>query len=56
MPDAAAKALASRFDRAPLVAAQHPIHFDYTLRTNVLALGLPCKVEHSCSFIKLNMT
>ena len=35
-PDTSAKALASRFNRAPLVAARHAIHFDYLLRTNVL--------------------
>src|SRR5207237_6250779 len=41
-----------RFNRAPLVAARHLIHLDYTLRSNVLALGLPFKMELSCSLIK----
>ncbi len=54
-PDTAAKALASRFNRAPLVATRHPVHFDYALRTSGLALGLPCKMEHLYSLIKLNM-
>ncbi len=54
-PDTAAKALASRFNRAPLVAARHPIPFDYALRTSGLTLDLPCKMEYLCSLIKLNM-
>ena len=54
-PDTAAKALASRFNRAPPVAARHLIHLDYALRTNGLALDLPCKMEHFCSLIKINI-
>jgi len=54
-PDTTAKALASRFNRAPPVAARHAIHLDDALRTNVLALDLACKMEHSCSRIKVIM-
>ena len=54
-PDTAAKAPASRFNRAPLVAARHAIHLDDALRTNVLAFDLACKMEHSCSRIKVIM-